>query len=88
MFIHSNRARAVKGFDSKSNGLSPRRFESCRLRFAVPNNFQSLSVCSFGVLSLAFCHDFCATTTAGRRWMVDIYGREVNSSSATAQQRA
>ena len=32
MSIRSKRARAVKGFDSKSNGLSPRRFESCRLR--------------------------------------------------------
>ena len=32
----SKRARAVKGFDSKSNGLSPRRFESCRLRAFWP----------------------------------------------------
>ena len=28
----SNRGRVVKALDLKSNGVSPRRFESCRLR--------------------------------------------------------
>ena len=31
-FVRSSRGRVVKAFDSKSNGLCPRRFESCRLR--------------------------------------------------------
>ena len=30
--VRSSRGRVVKAFDSKSNGLCPRRFESCRLR--------------------------------------------------------
>ena len=37
----SSRGRVVKALDSKSNGVSPRRFESCRLRnlfgFLVPS---------------------------------------------------
>ena len=30
--LSSSRGRVVKALDSKSNGVSPRRFESCRLR--------------------------------------------------------
>ena len=30
--VRSGRGRVVKALDSKSNGVSPRRFESCRLR--------------------------------------------------------
>ena len=32
LYIWCSRGRVVKAFDSKSNGVSPRRFESCRLR--------------------------------------------------------
>ena len=31
----SSRGRVVKALDLKSNGVSPRRFESCRLRIIL-----------------------------------------------------
>ena len=34
-FLEGRRTQAVKGVDSKSTGLCPRRFESCRLRLLM-----------------------------------------------------
>ena len=38
--VRSGRGRVVKALDSKSNGVSPRRFESCRPR----NSFSTINL--------------------------------------------